>query len=100
MKIQLEINKKALTVAASSFILGSTLLLLYLTTGAEAILIGGLLYVLIALAVNAITLIHILVNTITNLQNYKENLRTLLLFLINIPIAIGYIHIIIKNPVL
>lgn len=100
MQIHQSINRKALTIAVTSFILGTIILALYLTTGSEAFLIGGLFYVLVALAINTITLVGIVANAIINFHYYKENLTTILLFLINIPVALGYVTLIIKNPTL
>ena len=85
-------------VATISFLLGTMILLLYLISGSEAFLIGGLFYVLIAVVLNTITLISISINAIINYHHYKENLITILLFLLNIPIALGYMTIVIKNP--
>lgn len=100
MQIHQSINRKALSIAVTSFILGTIILSLYLTTGSEAFLIGGLFYVLVALAINTITLVGIVANAIINFHCYKENLTTILLFLINIPVALGYVTLIIKNPTL
>lgn len=99
MEIRQEINKKGLTVAIISFLIGTLILLLYLLTTSEALLVGGLFYVLIALALNTITLIGLIINAIINYQYYKENLTTILLFLFNIPIAIGYVFLIMNNPI-
>ncbi|MEW7291097.1 hypothetical protein [Aquimarina sp. 2304DJ70-9] len=98
MEIRQTINRKALMVAIISFLLGTSILLLYLISGSEAFLVGGLFYVLIALVLNTITLIGLLTNAIINYQYYKENLITILLFTINIPIAIAYLFLVMNNP--
>ncbi|GAA4279257.1 hypothetical protein [Aquimarina mytili] len=98
MQIRQTINKKALTLATISLLLGTFILLLYLTFESEAFLVGGVFYVLVTLVINAITLIGLFANAIINHQYYKENITTILLFLINIPIAMGYLMIVINNP--
>ncbi|MBQ4822209.1 hypothetical protein [Aquimarina sp. MMG016] len=100
MEIRQTINKKALILATISFLLGTLILLLYLVFGSEAFLVGGLFYVLIALVINGITFIGIIANAIINYQYYKENLTTILLFSINIPVAIGYVFLVMNNPFL
>jgi len=90
MKIKQTVNKKALILAIISFLLGTLILLLYLVSKSEAFLVGGVFYVIIAVTLNTITLIQLLANSIINYQYYRENLITMLLFITNIPIAIGY----------
>ena len=98
MEIKQNINRKGLAVAIFSFLLGTLILLLYLITSAEALLVGGLFYVMIAFVLNSITLIGLIGNAIINRQYYKENLTTILIFLVNIPIAIGYVMLIMHYP--
>ncbi len=98
MQIRQSINKKALLLATLSLLLGIFLLLLYLIFESEAFLVGGVFYVLVVFVINAITLIGLCTNAIINYQHYRENITTILLFLINIPIAIGYIMIVMNNP--
>ena len=97
MRIAQPINKNALIVATLSFLLGTILLLLFLITQSNIILDIGLLYVIIAFVLNAITLVGLLVNLILNHQYYKENLFTILLFLLNIPITILYVMLVVYN---
>jgi len=98
MNIQQSHNQKALMLAVISFLIGTILLLIYLISGWEALLIGGFLYVLIAVAVNGLAFIGLLIYAVTDCRNYKENLITLLLFLINIPIAGSYIALVMYTP--
>lgn len=100
MEIKQNINRKALVIATISFLLGTLILLLYIVTASDAFLVGGLFYVLIAVVLNGITLIGLVANAIINYQYYRENLATILLFLINVPIAIGYVMLIMQNPLL
>ncbi len=98
MKIFQSINKKALIVATISFLLGTILLLLFLVSGLDVIVDIGLFYVFIAFVFNTITFIGLITNAIINYQYYQENLRTIFVFLLNIPITIGYISLVINNP--
>ncbi|OED39314.1 hypothetical protein AB832_04165 [Flavobacteriaceae bacterium (ex Bugula neritina AB1)] len=98
MKILQSINKNALIIATISFLIGTILLLSHLITGWDTLVIIGFFYTLIATVLNSITLIGLIANTIINHQYYKENLLTILLFLVNIPIAAGYIFIVFNNP--
>lgn len=99
MEITQPINKKALQVAIISLLIGTFILGLYLITKSESFLIGGVFYVFIALVLNVITLIELLTNAIIHYRYYKENLTTILIFLINIPIAVGYVFLVINNSI-
>ncbi len=85
-------------VATISFLLGTILLLLFLVSQSSILADIGLFYVLIAFVLNAMVLIGLIINSIINYQYYKENLVTILLFLLNIPVTIGYIAIVVNNP--
>ncbi len=100
MQIVQSINKNALIIATISFLSGTIVLLLFLITQSSIILDIGFFYVIIVFVLNAITFIGLVVNSIINYQYYKENLSTILLFSINIPVTIGYIAIVMSNPFL
>ncbi len=90
MEITQNINKKALKVAIVSFLLGSFILAFYLISASESFLIAGVFFAFIALVLNTITFIELITNAIINYQHYRENITTILFFLINIPVAVGY----------
>ncbi len=98
MKIFQTINKNALFIATISFLIGTLLLLSFLISQSNTFLSIGLFYLLIAFVFNTITLIGLVINSIINYQYYKENLITISLFLLNIPITIGYIILVDNNP--
>jgi len=98
MKIKQSINKKALMIATFSFLIGTVILLAYLIYPLGQTIIVGIFYILIALVLNGITLLGLIANSIINSQYNKENLQTILVFLLNIPIAFGYLSIVILNP--
>ncbi|MCK8523892.1 hypothetical protein M0D21_20110 [Aquimarina sp. D1M17] len=98
MKISQKINKNALLTASISFLSGTLLLLFFLISQSGYIVKIGILYVLIAFVFNSITLVGLLANSIINYHHYRENLLTISLFLLNIPITIGYILLVELNP--
>lgn len=100
MKIIQPVNKNALIIATISFLLGTILLLFFLISQSNILLDIGLFYVIIASTLNAIIFIGLITNAIINYQYYKENLTTIILVVLNIPITIGYIIIVINTPFL
>lgn len=98
MKITQPINKNALITASLSFVVGTLLFLFYLIFQSGIMINLGVFYILIAAAFNAITFIGVATNSIINNQYHKENLITIALVVLNIPISIGYMAIIIRNP--
>ncbi|WP_024768951.1 hypothetical protein [Aquimarina macrocephali] len=100
MKIIQPINKSALIVATISFLLGTLLLLFFLISQSSIVLDIGLFYVIIASVLNVIVFVGLITNAIINYQYYKENLTTIILVILNIPITIGYIIIVANNPFL
>ncbi|MEB3346808.1 hypothetical protein U6A24_15120 [Aquimarina gracilis] len=97
MEIRQNINKKALQVATLSFLIGTFILTIYLISGSESFLIAGVFYAFIALVLNSILFIELIANAIINYQYSKENLITILFFLINIPIALGYFFLVMNT---
>jgi hypothetical protein len=100
MKIIQPINKNALIAATISFLLGTLLLLFFIISQSNIVLDIGLFYVIIASVFNVIVFVGLITNAILNYQYYKENLTTIILVILNIPITIGYIIIVINNPFL
>lgn len=98
MKIIQPINKSALIIATASFILGTMLLLFFLISPSGILVDIGLVYILIALVLNTITFIGLITNSFINYQYNKENITTILLVTLNIPIAFGYVIIVLNNP--
>jgi hypothetical protein len=94
MKIVHPINKIAVTLALVSFLIGTSLLLLYTFFKWSTLLYIGINYVRIAFLVNAIFLAFLIINALFFSKNTKENLITMLFFLLNIPITLIYIQIV------
>ncbi len=94
MKIVQPINKIAITIAIVSFLIGTSLLLLYIFFKWSDLLFIGVNYVRIAFLINAIFLVFLIINALFFSKDTKENLITILLFLLNIPITLIYLQII------
>ncbi|MFC5046792.1 hypothetical protein ACFSTE_09725 [Aquimarina hainanensis] len=95
MKFNEPINRNALLLAFVSFLIGSCLLLTYIIYPRGFFITTGYTYLIIAFAINSAMLVALLVNTFYKYKNYKENLLTISLFLLNIPICLGYLSFII-----
>jgi len=91
MEITQTKNKIALIIALISFLIGTILLLTFHLHQTLQIVRIGLLYVIIAAVLNTIILIDLAISSFINPQYQKENRMTILIFLLNIPITIGYI---------
>lgn len=81
----------SLAVAGSSFVFGTVLFILNLfSRGDFTILIVGLYYVCIAVAINSLFLIVFLILILIDPKDYQEKLLSAAILLINIPIAFIY----------
>ncbi|MCD9619305.1 hypothetical protein [Chryseobacterium gleum] len=73
-----------------SFLLGTSLLLLFWITRAEFLMIFGFYYVMIAAVVNLIITLYELMEFLSDISGKKKNGNSVLLLLLNIPIALIY----------
>ncbi|RZK76832.1 MAG: hypothetical protein EOO92_13990 [Pedobacter sp.] len=77
--------------AKYSFILGSVIALLYCITGALALQITGAIFAVIAVVVNLIVFAVLFINILIYPQHYIEIGKTMILMLLNIPVAVFYL---------
>jgi hypothetical protein len=91
-------NSPTTKIAFSSFIIGTLLFVLYITTKEEGLLLLGFLYTLIAVVVNLIVFFFLCYNLIVNFQNCKQIILEMGIVIANIPIVILYISLVINNP--
>ncbi|MBL1222263.1 hypothetical protein JET18_15525 [Chryseobacterium sp. L7] len=77
-----------------SFVSGTLLLLGYLITKADFLIISGFYFVLIAAVVNLLILFYELLEFLTNIPDKKSSGRSVLLLLINIPVTMLYMYIV------
>jgi len=74
-----------------SFLLGTFLLLLFWITRAEFLVISGFYYVMIAAVVNLLITLYELMEFLSDISGKKRNGNSVLLLLLNIPIAFLYL---------
>lgn len=84
------INYIAVWVAIISFTIGTMLLLSFKVTGAFMLALIGYYYVILAGILNSFMVFLLLINAVVHLKDFKENLITIAIILLNIPIAIYY----------
>ncbi|WP_313002112.1 hypothetical protein [Chryseobacterium gleum] len=73
-----------------SFLLGTSLLLLFWITRAEFLILLGFYYVMIAALVNLLITLYELMKFLSDISGKKRNGNSVLLLLLNIPIALIY----------
>jgi hypothetical protein len=91
-------NSATTKIAFGSFIVGTLLFVLYITTKGEELFIIGLFYILFAVIVNLIVLLFLSYNLIVDFQNWKQIIIEMGIVLANIPIVILYIFLLLNNP--
>ncbi|MCT2408146.1 hypothetical protein NZD88_11395 [Chryseobacterium antibioticum] len=83
----------------TSFLSGTLLLILYLITKADFLLILGFYFVIITAVVNMLVLLYELLEFLTDISDKKSSGNSVLLLLVNIPITMLYMFIILNsNP--
>ena len=79
--------------AKFSFIVGTVILLLYLITKSDELIMFGCFYLIVACCINALLLILILFLLVSNPKSYREILITIGIIMLNIPIALFYLWV-------
>jgi len=74
-----------------SFLLGRSLLLLFWITRAEFLVVFGFYYVVIAAVVNLLITLYELMEYLSDVSEKKRNGNSVVLLLLNIPIAFLYL---------
>lgn len=83
--------------AIGSFAIGTILLITYLLTRAEGLLMVGFIYVITAILLNALVVLNLLYEFIMNKRNREETAIRILIVLANIPIAFLYANIVFNS---
>lgn len=78
-----------------SFISGSAILLLYLLTNSDFLVIAGIYYLIAAVTVNALAFLMLMIMAAVNYPHAGALLGRALLLTINIPIAFLYFNIVV-----
>ncbi|MEK6154599.1 hypothetical protein WIW50_15120 [Flavobacteriaceae bacterium 3-367] len=89
-------DRVAVHMALWSFVGGSGLLFAYLVLPNEFLLVLGMIYVGIALLVNAIMFVSTLLHALVHYRDLQQHLLALLLLLLNLPIAYLYFLIVVN----
>ncbi|WP_276966194.1 hypothetical protein [Chryseobacterium sp.] len=74
-----------------SFLLGTSLLLLFWITKAEFLVILGFYYVVIAAVVNLLIILYELMEYLSDISGKKRNGNSVILMLLNVPVALIYL---------
>ncbi|KFF11534.1 hypothetical protein IW15_15075 [Chryseobacterium soli] len=77
-----------------SLLLGSCLLVLFLITRADIVVVCGFYYVMAAMVINILILLYELIEFLTDVSERKDSGNSIWLMLLNIPIAFLYLFII------
>ncbi|KMQ63447.1 hypothetical protein ACM40_01170 [Chryseobacterium sp. BLS98] len=80
-----------------SFLSGTFLLVSYLVTRADFLLITGFYFVMVAAVINILVLLYELLEFLNHISKKKSSGNSVLLLLINIPITVLYIYIILNS---
>jgi len=89
-------NRVAVRIATLSFILGTMLMLTALMAENDFIITLGITFLVFYIPVTFIILLILFVNTMANFKDIHEHIMTLIIVLMNFPIALLYIYFL--NP--
>jgi hypothetical protein len=93
----LEDGKLAINVFIISFLLGTTLFILYITSKNESVLFMGFLYVLVTVFFNSIIVLKLFYLLITSKNHSLYLLKRIGIVCLNIPITIIYLNILFNH---
>lgn len=89
-------NRVAVRVATVCFLLGTVIMLTALMATNELITSLGFIFLVIYIPVTLVLLFILFVNTIANFRDIHEHVMTIIIVLMNFPIALLYINFL--NP--
>lgn len=84
-------NRIAVQIAIYCFCIGTIFMLLSLTITNDILVSFGITLLVLYIPITLITLFIILINTLRSYKDIQEHTMTLIIILINIPVAILYI---------
>lgn len=88
------INRNAVRLALYCFVFGSFILLIHLTKVTESTFGIGLIFTGLAIITNFIMLMILMIHLLINYKDFEENISTIIILLLNIPIARLYLNFI------
>ena len=92
------LTKLSMYMFKYSLIIGTALFLLYIFSQNTEIIILGFVYLCIATVLNLMLFLSLLIMVLSDAKSRIENLKSMGLLIINIPIAILYFFILIEYP--
>jgi len=85
-------NRVAVRMATLSFFLGTLLMLTALITVNDLMITFGISFLVLYTLVTLVMLLILFINTIANFKDIHEHVMTLIIVLMNFPVAILYIY--------
>lgn len=85
-------NRVATLLALTCFSIGTLFMMISLMITNEFLLTFGITLLVLYVPITLITLFTLLVNTLVNFKDIQEHVMTLIIVLLNIPIALAYIN--------
>lgn len=85
-------NRVAVRIATACFFLGTVMMLTALIAKTEVIVTFGIVFLVFYIPVTLVMLFVLFVNTITNFKDIHEHVMTLIIVLMNLPIALLYMY--------
>lgn len=89
-------NRVAVRIASLSFLIGTVLMLTALMSTSALIITFGIVFLVLYILQTIIILFILLVNTMAHFRDIHEHVMTLIIVLMNFPIAVLYINFL--NP--
>lgn len=85
-------NRIAVHIACISFLLGTILMLTALMANTDLIVTFGIVFLVLYIPVTLILLFILFITTVTNFKDIHEHVMTLIIILMNLPVAFLYFH--------
>lgn len=92
------LTKLSMYLFKYSLIIGTAIFLFYLFSQNTEVMIFGFVYLCLATAINLMLFLSLLIMVLTDAKSRIENLKSMGLLLINIPIAILYFFFLTEYP--
>lgn len=88
------INRGALRIAFTSFLLGHLFFLQYLAFPVDGLFGLGLVFVVLFITIHVLLLATLFLNALINYRDYEENMTAFIVSFLNVPLAAFYITLI------
>lgn len=89
------VNRFAIKMTIFCFLTGSLIMLLLLFIKADFLFAAALIFLGISVVTNSITVFCLIINTFLNFAHIEQHTLTLVVALLNYPIAFLYIHFVV-----